>query len=61
MKKLLFTYLPYGAIDIILTLAIILELVTKRFDLLWANLPILLWGLISFNRKVRSDGHDLVD
>ena len=61
MKKLLFTYLPYGAIDIILTLAIILELVTRRFDLLWANLPILLWGLISFNRKVRSDGHDLVD
>jgi len=61
VKKLLFTYLPYGAIDLILTLAIILELVTKRYDLLWANLPILVWGLISFNRKVGADGHDLAD
>lgn len=61
MRKLLFAYLPYGAIDLILTLAIILELITKRYELLWANVPILIWGLVSFNRKVRSEDHGLSD
>jgi len=58
MRSILFTYLPYGAIDLVLTLAIILELVTKRYDLLWANLPILVWGLISFNRKITAAEDD---
>jgi hypothetical protein len=61
MKKLFFHYLPYGAIDILLTLAIIMELINKRYDLLWSNLPILIWGMISFNKKLKAIEHDLVD
>ena len=61
MRKLLFAYLPYGAIDLILTLAIIFELITKRYELLWTNVPILIWGLISFNRKVKTLDHGLSD
>ncbi|MCF7808500.1 MAG: hypothetical protein K9M49_07725 [Candidatus Marinimicrobia bacterium] len=61
LRRLLFIYLPYGAIDLILTLAIILELLTKRYELLWANVPILIWGLISFNRKVKTLDHDISD
>ena len=61
MNKLLLTYLPYGAIDLLLGIAIISELVNKRYDLLWANLPILIWGLVSLNKKVRKMQDDLVD
>ncbi|MBT3229540.1 MAG: hypothetical protein HOD43_06720 [Candidatus Marinimicrobia bacterium] len=61
MNKLLLTYLPYGVIDLLLTLAIVSELINKRYDLLWANLPILIWGLISLNKTVRKMRDDLVD
>lgn len=61
MKKLFFLYLPYGAIDILLTLAIILELINKRYDLLWSNLPILIWGMISFNKRLKANDHGLAD
>jgi len=61
MNKLLLTYLPYGAIDLLLGIAIISELVNKRYDLLWANLPVLIWGLVSLNKQVRKMYDDLVD
>ena len=61
MNKLLLTYLPYGAIDLLLGVAIISELVNKRYDLLWANLPILIWGLVSLNKKIREMQDDLAD
>ena len=61
MNKLLLTYLPYGAIDVLLTIAIISELVNKRFDLLWANVPILLWGLYSLSTRMKQQQHDLAD
>ncbi|MBL7026771.1 MAG: hypothetical protein ISR87_15115 [Candidatus Marinimicrobia bacterium] len=61
MNKLLLTYLPYGAIDLLLGLAIISELVNKRYDLLWANLPILIWGLVSLNKKIKEMHDDLAD
>ncbi|MBT4035371.1 MAG: hypothetical protein HOB84_01075 [Candidatus Marinimicrobia bacterium] len=61
MNKLLLTYLPYGAIDLLLGIAIISELINKRYDLLWANLPILIWGLVSLNKQVRKMQDDLVD
>jgi len=61
MNKLLLTYLPYGVIDLLLGIAIISELVNKRYDLLWANLPILIWGLVSLNKKVREIQNDLAD
>jgi len=61
MKKLFFHYLPYGAIDILLTLAIVMELINKRYDLLWSNLPIMIWGMISFSKKLKASEHDLVD
>lgn len=61
MSRLILTYLPYGVIDLLLTLAIISEIINKRYDLLWANLPILIWGLVSLNKKVRRLNHDLVD
>ncbi|NQT63552.1 MAG: hypothetical protein HQ556_11380 [Candidatus Marinimicrobia bacterium] len=61
MNKLLLTYLPYGAIDLLLGIAIISEFVNKRYDLLWANLPILIWGLVSLNKQVRKMQDDLVD
>jgi len=61
MSKMILTYLPYGVIDLLLTLAILSEIINKRYDLLWANLPILIWGLISLNKKVRRMRDDLVD
>ena len=61
MNKLLLTYLPYGAIDLLLGIAIISELVNKRYDLLWANLSVLIWGLVSLNKQVRKMYDDLVD
>jgi len=61
MNKLLLTYLPYGAIDLLLGIAIISELVNKRYDLLWANLSVLIWGLVSLNKQVRNMYDDLVD
>jgi len=61
MNKLLLIYLPYGAIDLMLGIAIISELVNKRYDLLWANLPVLIWGLVSLNKQVRKMYDDLVD
>ena len=61
MNKLLLTYLPYGAIDLLIGIAIISELINKRYDLLWANLPILIWGLVSLNKQVRKMQDDLVD
>lgn len=61
MNKLLLTYLPYGAIDLLLGIAIISEILNKRYDLLWANLPILIWGLVSLNKQVRKMQDDLVD
>ena len=61
MNKLLLTYLPYGVIDLLLSIAIISEFVNKRYDLLWANLPILIWGLVSLNKQVRKMQDDLVD
>ncbi len=61
MNKLLLTYLPYGVIDLLLSIAIISELINKRYDLLLANLPILIWGLVSLNKKVRKMQDDLAD
>ncbi len=61
MNNLLLTYLPYGAIDLLLSIAIISELVNKRYDLLWANLPILIWGLVSLNKKIKEMQDDLAD
>ncbi|MBL7026470.1 MAG: hypothetical protein ISR87_13565 [Candidatus Marinimicrobia bacterium] len=61
MNNLLLTYLPYGAIDLLLSIAIISELVNKRYDLLWANLPILIWGLVSLNKKINEMQDDLAD
>ena len=61
MKKLFFHYLPYGAIDLLLTFAIITELIYERYDLLWSNLPILIWGLISFSKRIKAEDHDLVN
>jgi len=61
VNKLLLTYLPYGAIDLLLSIAIISEFINKRYDLLWANLPLLIWGLISLNKKVRKMQDDLAD
>lgn len=61
MNKLLLTYLPYGAIDLLLGISIISELINRRYDLLWANLPILIWGLASLNKKVRKIQNDLAD
>ncbi|NQV29498.1 MAG: hypothetical protein HQ508_01300 [Candidatus Marinimicrobia bacterium] len=61
MNRLLLTYLPYGAIDLLLSIAIISELVNKRYDLLWANLPILIWGLVSLNKKIKEMQDDLAD
>ncbi|MCF7822975.1 MAG: hypothetical protein K9N35_02290 [Candidatus Marinimicrobia bacterium] len=60
MKKIFFLYLPYGAIDLLLTAAIIMELINKRYDLLWSNFPILVWGMVSFNKKMKANAHDLV-
>jgi len=60
VRKLLFLYLPYGAIDLLLMAAIIMEVINQRYDLLWSNFPILIWGLLSFNKKLKAQGHDLV-
>jgi len=61
MSKLLLSYLPYGAIDLLLTLAIISEVINKRYDLLWANVPLLIWGLISLNKEVKKYHDDMAD
>ena len=61
MNKLLLNYLPYGVIDLLLAVAIVSEFINKRYDLLWANLPILVWGLVSLNKKVREMQDDLAD
>ncbi|NQV15147.1 hypothetical protein HQ531_06785 [bacterium] len=61
MNKLLFTYLPYGVIDLLLSVAIITELVYKRYDLLLSNLPVLIWGIVSLNKKLKANGNDLAD
>ena len=61
MNKLLLAYLPYGVIDLLVTLAVIVELVNHRYDLLWSNVPILIWGIISLNRKIKTDSHDYSD
>lgn len=61
MNRFLLSYLPYGAIDLLLTIAIISEVVNKRYDLLWANVPLLVWGLISLNKEVKKYRDDMVD
>lgn len=52
-KRLLHEYLPYGAIDLLLLVAIVSEIVMGNVHLLWANLPLLIVGIWSFNRKLR--------
>ena len=59
MKGLFFHYLPYGVIDALLTLIIITQVLTDRFDLLWASVPLLIFGIISLNRKLKQESHDL--
>ncbi len=61
MKKLLFNYLPYGVIDLLLTLSIISELINQRYDLIWSNFPILIWGIVSLSKKMKAAGHGLAD
>ena len=61
MNKLLVAYLPYGVIDLLLTVAVVTELVNKRYDLLWANIPILVWGIVSFNKKLKRYINDTPD
>ncbi len=60
-NRLWLNYIPYGAIDLILVIAIISELVNKRFDLLLANVPLLGIGLWSFSRKLREALDDPAD
>ena len=60
-RRIWMVYLPYGAIDLILLIAIISELVNRRFDLLLANVPLLGLGLWSFSRKLREFTSDLSD
>jgi len=61
VNKLLLAYLPYGVIDLFLTLAIISEIVNQRYDLLWSNLPIFIWGIISLNQKIKAEANDSGD
>ena len=58
MKQLLFHYIPYGVIDVLVTVLIVNQFVTGRFDLIWASIPLLLLGISSLNRKMRSTEHD---
>ncbi len=53
IRHLLRLYLPYGAIDLLILVAVISEVALGNFRLLWANLPLLLVGLLSFNRILR--------
>ncbi|HCW76104.1 MAG TPA: hypothetical protein DHU63_06145 [Candidatus Marinimicrobia bacterium] len=52
LRNLLHSYLPYGAVDLLMVVAIITELLNARYDLLWANVPLLVLGLWSFSRKL---------
>ena len=61
MSKLLLAYLPYGVIDLFLSLAVISEIVNQRYDLLWSNLPIFIWGIVSLNRKIKTESNDFND
>lgn len=54
MRGLWFDYLPYGVVDVLLTLIIIAQIVQGRADLIWACVPTLILGIFSFNRKLRS-------
>ena len=52
-KRILHEYLPYGAIDLLLLVAIVSEIALGNLQLLWANVPLLIVGIWSFNRKLR--------
>lgn len=60
-RRIWLDYLPYAAIDVILMIAVISEILNKRFDLLLANLPLLVLGLWSFSRKIRIYDYDPPD
>jgi len=60
-KQVLWAYLPYGVIDLLLLVAIVSEIINGRFDLLWANVPLLVVGMFSFNRKLRRLDLDSAD
>ncbi|MCF7800653.1 MAG: hypothetical protein K9N34_01415 [Candidatus Marinimicrobia bacterium] len=60
LNKFLHLYLPYGAIDLFLAVAIVSEIILMNYQLLWANLPVLMLGLWSFSRKL-SEIQDVSD
>lgn len=59
MKGLFFHYIPYGVVDLLLTIIIVSEFVAGRPDLIWANIPLLIMGIVSLNRKIRTESDDL--
>lgn len=61
IRHIFFHYLPYGALDLLITLAVIVEISAKRWDLLFSNLPIVIWGMITLNRKLRTENLDSTD
>lgn len=60
LKYFLHLYLPYGAIDLFLAVAIVSEIILKNYHLLWANVPILILGLWSFSRRL-NESQDVSD
>ncbi len=58
IRSLLFHYIPYGVIDVLLTVIIIAEIVQKRGDLIWSNVPLLVLGIISLNRKLKREADE---
>ena len=61
LKRIWLHYLPYGVIDLLLTIALISEIVNQRWDLILANLPLLTVGLWSFGRRLGSLQDDPAD
>ena len=55
IKGIFFHYLPYGVIDVMLTLVVIAEILADRWDLLWSNVPLLILGIISLNRILKKE------
>gem|GEM_PF-326292 len=58
IRSLLFHYIPYGVIDVLLTVIIIAEIVQKRGELIWSNVPLLVLGIISLNRKLKREADE---
>lgn len=58
IKGIFLHYLPYGVIDVILTLVVITEILANRWDLLWSNVPLLILGILSLNRIIKKEASE---